>query len=336
MPTLPARRLGSPASGVPSLDVSCLGLGCVGMSELYGPPSREESIATLARARELGVTLLDTSDIYGDGHNESLLGDALIGHRDDVILATKFGAIRNPDGLSYRVDGRPAHVAAACEASLGRLRTDRIDLYYVHRIDPETPIEDTVGAMVDLMQAGKVRALGLCECSATTLRRAHAVHPITAVQTEYSLFERGPERELLATCRELGVSLVAYSPLGRGLLTGRITTTSSLTPLDYRRFDPRYADSNLARNLGLIRALAERADAIGCTPGQLALAWLLHCGSDVVPIPGTKRRRYLEENTAAAGIELSPADRHALGELFAPGEIAGERYHASELARVEL
>lgn len=330
-PLLHRRRLGTRG-----LEVSSLGLGCVGMSELYGPREPEESRATLLRALELGITLFDTSDLYGDGHNESLLSEMLSAHRDEVAIATKFGAIRNPDGLSYRVDGSPEWAEAACEASLRRLGTEVIDLYYVHRIDPETPIEDTVGAMAGLVKAGKVRFLGLCECSAATLRRAHAVHPISAVQTEYSLFARGPEAELMPTCRELGVGFVPYSPLGRGALTGRIQTTEDLEPLDYRRFDPRFREGNWSRNLDLVRVLDEMARDKGCSPGQLALAWLLERGDDVVPIPGTRRRTHLEENVAAAEVALSAEERERIGAAFAPERIAGRRYPASELARVDL
>jgi len=325
------RRLGREG-----LVVSELGLGCVGISELYGPRELDESRAAVRRALELGLDFFDTSDIYGAGHNEEFLGEMLRPRRDEVVLATKFGAVRRPDGLGYRVDGRPETVTRACDASLERLGFDTIDLYYQHRVDPETPIEETVGAMASLVEAGKVRFLGLSECSPATLRRAHAVHPISAVEVEYSLFSREPETELLPACRELGVGLVAYSPLGRGLLTGAITATESLSELDYRRFDPRFRGENLALNLAIVGELEDLAREKGCTTAQLALAWLLHAGSDVVPIPGTKRRRYLEENVAATGVELSDEQCQRIGEIARAERIAGARYDPGELARVGL
>jgi aryl-alcohol dehydrogenase-like predicted oxidoreductase len=329
--TLGERRLGSGG-----LVVSELGLGCVGMSALYGPRDRDESVATLQRALDLGMTLIDTSDVYGVGHNEELLGAALGGRWGEAVLATKFGAVRHPDGTGYATNGRPEHVMAACEASLRRLGADHIDLYYQHRMDPDTPIEDTVGAMAGLVEAGKVRFLGLSECSTATLRRAHAVHPISAVQVEYSLFARWPEAELLPVCRELGVGLVAYSPLGRGILSGTVGDTAALAETDYRRVDPRYDAENLAHNLQLVAALRQVADERGCTPGQLALAWLLQRSDDVVPIPGTARRRHLEENLGAADVELSADDLARIDDLAAPQRVAGDRYPPAELARLNL
>jgi aryl-alcohol dehydrogenase-like predicted oxidoreductase len=329
-------KLESRALGTQGLVVSALGLGCVGMSELYGPRELDESRATIERALDLGVSFFDTSDLYGDGHNESFLGESLGGRRNEAVIASKFGALRNDDGMSYRVDGSRGHVVRACDASLERLGTDVIDLYYQHRVDPATPIEETVGAMAGLVRAGKVRFLGLSECSAETLRRAHSVHPISAVQIEYSLFAREPEDDLIPACRELGIGIVAYSPLGRGILTGAITDTETLTAFDYRRFDPRYRGEHLTRNLELVRALEAFAHEKGCTAGQIALAWLLHAGPDVVPIPGTKRRRYLEENTASAQVVLSAEDVQELDVLVPRERVSGERYARSELERVGL
>jgi aryl-alcohol dehydrogenase-like predicted oxidoreductase len=327
---------GTRSLGGAGLEVSSLGLGCVGMSELYGRREASESAATIRRALDLGVTLFDTSDVYGGGDNERLVGAALAGRRDEVVLATKFGAVRHGDRPGYATDGRPEHVVAACEASLGRLGTDRVDLYYQHRMDPATPIEETVGAMAGLVGAGKVRFVGLSECSAATLRRAHAVHPVSAVQVEYSLFAREPEDELLPTCRELGVGLVAYSPLGRGILTGAISDVADLADDDYRRVDPRYAAANLAANLRLVAALSEGAQRRGCTAGQLALAWLLATGPDVVPIPGTKRRAHLAENLGAAAIALSPQERAELGRAVPATAVAGDRYPPAELSRLGI
>lgn len=324
------------ALGREGLVVSEQGLGCVGMSELYGPREPEESRATLRHALDNGLDFFDTSDVYGAGHNEELLGEVLRPRRDEVILASKFGAVRSPDGLGYRVDGRPEYVREACDASLKRLGFDVIDLYYQHRVDPDTPIEETVGAMSALVAAGKVRFLGLSECSATTLRRAHAVHPISAVQVEYSLFSREPETDLLPTCRALGIGLVAYSPLGRGILTGSITNTDSLSDFDYRRFHPRFRDENLGRNLAIVRELEAFAREKGCSAAQLALAWLLRGSRDVVPIPGTKRRQYLEENLAAAEVVLGQEEWQRVGEMVPAGRVAGARYDARELARVGL
>jgi aryl-alcohol dehydrogenase-like predicted oxidoreductase len=320
MTTFPTRTLGR--SG---LVVSALGLGCMGMSDFYGatPDEEPESIATIHRALELGVTFLDTADMYGVGANEELVGRALAGRRDGVVLATKFGIERRADDPTYRtINGRPAYVRQSCEGSLRRLGVDHIDLYYLHRVDPEVPIEDTVGAMAELVGEGKVRHLGLSEASAGTLRRAAAVHPIAALQTEWSVFTRDLEAEIVPTCRELGIGLVPYSPLGRGLLTGVITSTSELADNDFRRHQPRYQGENLDHNLSLLAVVKEIAARHGCTPGQVALAWVLAQGDDVVPIPGTRRRRYLEENVGAVTLVLDAEDRARLASL----EPAGERY----------
>jgi aryl-alcohol dehydrogenase-like predicted oxidoreductase len=331
MPGLPKRRLG--AQG---LQVSAPGLGCVGISELYGPRELDESRAMLRRALELGVDFFDTSDVYGAGHNEEFLGEVLGPERRAVVLATKFGAVRSSDGRSYRVDGRPEYVRQACEASLARLGTGVIDLYYQHRVDPGTPIEDTVGAMARLVEAGKVRFLGLSECSAATLRRACAVHPISAVQSEYSIFTRDVEDAILPACRELGVGFVAYSPLGRGLLASRRTAPLALAARDVRVLLPRFSPENLERNLALVDELARRAEAHDLSPAQIALAWLLAAGPDIVPIPGTKRRRYLEENVAAATVRLDSDEVDAIRVAIPPGAVAGARYARDELARVGL
>ena len=300
--------------GTEGLEVSAEGLGCMGMSEFYGAADDGESIATIHRALALGVTLIDTADIYGPHTNEVLVGEALIGRRDEVILATKFGIVRDTNNPTFRgVNGRPDYVRARCEDSLRRLNVDHIDLYYQHRVDPDVPIEETVGAMAELVDAGKVRFLGMSEASAETIRRAHAIHPISALQSEYSLWCRDVEAEILPTIRELGIGLVPYSPLGRGMLTGAITSTEKLDENDFRRKNPRFADGNIEHNLKLVERVKEIAQGLSCTPGQLALAWVLHQGTDVVPIPGTKRRTYLEENVAAAEIELSDAEFALLG-----------------------
>jgi aryl-alcohol dehydrogenase-like predicted oxidoreductase len=317
------------------LRVSALGLGCMSMTPIYGEPDPEECIATVHRAIELGVTLIDTADAYGAGRNEELVGRALKGRRELVVLATKFGNIRTPDGVPA-VNGRPEYVAEACAKSLKRLGVEAIDLYYLHRVDPSVPIEDTIGAMARLVEEGKVRHLGVSEAAAPTLRRAHAVHPIAALQTEYSLWTRDVEAEILRTCRELGIGFVAYSPLGRGFLSGTITDLDTLAANDRRRDHPRFAAENLARNLGLLTTLRELAAAKRCTPAQLALAWLLAQGADIVPIPGTKRRRWLEENVKALEVRLDAAERARLEQAFAPGITAGERYPPGQLRRVGI
>ena len=299
----------------------------MGMSEFYGTRDEAESIATIHRAVDLGVTLLDTADMYGPFTNEELVGRALAGLRERVVLATKFGNERLPDGTRVGVNGRPEYVRSACDASLRRLGTDHIDLYYQHRVDAETPIEETVGAMADLVQAGKVRHLGLSEAAPDTIRRAHAVHPIAALQTEWSLWTRDPETNgVLDTVRELGIGFVAYSPLGRGFLSGTIESLESLSADDFRRHNPRFQGDNLARNLELVRRVQEIASAKGVTTSQLALVWVLAQGDDVVPIPGTKRRTYLEENVAADDIELTPDELRQVGEALPAGAAAGDRY----------
>ena len=322
--TLPQHTLGTDTP----LRVSPLGLGCMGMSEFYGTPDERAGIATIHRALELGVTFLDTADMYGPFTNEQLVGKALTGRRDEVQLATKFGNERRPDGTRVGINGRPEYVRSACDASLQRLGTDHIDLYYQHRVDPNVPIEETVGAMAGLVEAGKVRHLGLSEASATTIRRGHATHPITALQTEYSLFTRDIEDEILPTLRELGIGLVPYSPLGRGLLTGTITSEDTLDESDSRRsaYFPRFQGEALAANLALVDRIREIADTKGCTPGQLALAWVLAQGEDVVPIPGTKRVEYLEENVDSLNVTLSPGDLAALDSAVPRDAVAGSRY----------
>ena len=312
--------------GTQGLEVSALGLGCMGMSEFYGRTDEGEAIATIRRALELGVTFLDTADMYGWGANERLVGKAIDGRREQVVLATKFGNVRGPTGEYLGIDGSPAYVRSACEASLGRLGVETIDLYYQHRVDLQTPIEETVGAMAALVQEGKVRYLGLSEAAPQTIRRAHAVHPITALQSEYSLWTRDPEAEVLPTVRELGIGFVAYSPLGRGFLSGRIRSTDDLDERDFRRRGPRFQEDNLQRNLELVADVEELAAEKGATPSQVALAWVLARGEDIVPIPGTKRRSYLEENAAAAAIELSSKDVERLGRAFPLGIAAGDRY----------
>jgi aryl-alcohol dehydrogenase-like predicted oxidoreductase len=298
----------------------------MGMSEFYGDGDEAESIATIGRALELGVTLLDTADIYGLGANEQLVGRAIEGRRDEVLLATKFGIVRDPDGTGRGVSGRPEYVLRACDASLRRLGVEHIDLYYQHRVDPDVPIEETVGAMASLVDAGKVRYLGLSEAAAETIRRAHRVHPISALQSEYSLWTRDVEEEVLPTLRELDIGLVAYSPLGRGFLTGRFTSPDDFPEGDFRRDNPRFQGENFSANLRLVERVNELAREHNCTPGQLALAWVLHRGEDVVPIPGTKRRAYLEENVEATELELTEEDLDRLDEAAPPGVAAGERY----------
>ncbi len=309
------------------LDVGTVGLGCMGMSDFYGPHDDAQSVTVLDRALELGVTLYDTSDMYGIGHNEELLGGWLARTRDRVVLATKFGIERSPDDPTRRrVRGDAAYVRQACDASLRRLGTDHIDLWYQHRVDPTIPIEETVGAMAELVAAGKVRHLGLSEAAAETIRRAHAVHPITAVQTEWSLWSRDIEDEVAPTCRELGIGIVPYSPLGRGFLTGTITSVDELAETDFRRHNPRFAGDALGHNLDAAAALAEIAAGLGITQGQLALAWVLSRGDDVVPIPGTRRTGYLEENVAAADVVLDDAVLARIEELVPRGSFAGDRY----------
>jgi aryl-alcohol dehydrogenase-like predicted oxidoreductase len=312
--------------GTQGLVVSEQGLGCMGMSEFYGPRDDAESLRTIDRALELGVDLLDTADAYGPFANEELVGQALRGRRDRVVLATKFGNVRTPDGKFHGIDGRPEYVRASCDASLERLGVDVIDLYYQHRVDVKTPIEDTVGAMADLVRAGKVRYLGLSEVSPETLRRAHAVHPISALQTEYSVWSREPEGELLSTVRALGVGFVAYSPLGRGLLTGRFASPNEFVAGDRRNVLPRFQGANFTQNLALVARIRDLAAVRHLTPGQLVLAWVLAQGPDIVPIPGTKQRRYLEENVAASAVTLSPADLDAIGAALPRGAAVGDRY----------
>lgn len=325
---LPTRSLGA-------LEVGAQGLGCMGMSEFYGPGDEAESVATIHRAVELGATLVDTADMYGRGANEELVGRALAGRRDQVVLATKFGIVRTDDPAVRGVRGDPEYVRQCVDASLRRLGVDHVDLYYQHRVDPNVPIEETVGAMAELVAAGKVRYLGLSEAGADTLRRAHAVHPITALQSEWSLWSRQIEGDILDTCRELGVGIVAYSPLGRGFLTGRFRSADDFQQGDFRQVAmPRFSGENLQRNLAIVEALKALAVDRGVTAGQLALAWVQHRGADVVPIPGTKRRSYLEQNIAAAHIELSDEDLVAI-EAAVPAEaVAGERYPAETMKLV--
>ena len=322
--------------GRSGLSASAIGLGCMGMSEFYGPSDDEQSLATLAAALDLGINFFDTADMYGVGHNERLLGRFLKGRRDRIILATKFGNVRGPNGERLGVSGTPDYVRSACDASLERLGIDTIDLYYQHRVDPKTPIEETVGAMKGLVEAGKVRFLGLSECSVATLRKAHAVHPITAVQIEYSLWSRDPEEEMLAVCRELGVAFVAYSPLGRSFLTGAVTSPDTLAADDFRRANPRFSGDALKANLTLVEALKDFAAAKGATSAQIALAWILNKQDNVIPIPGTRRLKYLEENVAATRIRLSPEEVATLDALFAPEAVAGTRYPEAAMAMLNL
>jgi aryl-alcohol dehydrogenase-like predicted oxidoreductase len=312
--------------GTQGLEVSAMGLGCMGMSEFYGSTDEDEAVRTIHRALELGITFLDTADMYGPFTNERLVGRAIADRRDSVELATKFGNVRGEDGSRGGIRGDAEYVRQACDASLERLGVEYIDLYYQHRVDKKVPIEETVGAMKELVEAGKVRHLGLSEASPETIRRAHAVHPITALQTEYSLWSRDPEEHILPTVRELGIGFVAYSPLGRGFLSGRFRSPSDFPDDDFRRYHPRFQGENFERNLQLVERVEEMASSKGVTAGQLALAWVLHRGDDVVPIPGTKRVRYLEENAAAADVSLSEDDLARLEEIAPTGVAAGDRY----------
>jgi len=322
--------------GHSDLRVSAIGLGCMSMSGTYGKSDDAESITVIHHALDQGINFLDSSDMYGWGHNEELLGRALKGRRDRVVLTTKFGQVQSPDGKGNLVDGRPAYVAQACDVSLKRLGVDMIDVYYQHRVDPKVPIEDTVGAMSRLVEGGKVRYLGLCEAAPATIRRAHAVHPLSAVQSEYSLLYREPAEGTLPTCRELGISFVAYSPLGRGFLTGRFHSEDDLPADDRRRAHPRFQDQNFAHNVKLIHPLEEIAREKGVKPSQLVLAWLLGQGEDIVPIPGTKRRLYLDENLGALGISLSASDLERISEAMPSGAAAGSRYPEPQMKGVQI
>jgi aryl-alcohol dehydrogenase-like predicted oxidoreductase len=324
------RKLGS------CIHVSAIGLGCMGMSEFYGSSDEAGSIATIQRALDLGIDFLDTADMYGVGRNEQLVGRAIAGRRSKVFLATKFGNVRGPGGEFLGVNGRPEYVRQACDASLKRLGVDVIDLYYQHRVDPRTPIEETIGAMAELVKAGKVRYLGMSEAAPATLRRACAVHPILALQTEYSLWSRDPELEILSACRELNVGFVAYSPLGRGFLTGRFKNSEDFSGDDWRQHHPRFQGENLQRNLRLVDEVNRMAVEKGCTPAQLALAWVLAQGEDIIPIPGTRHVRYLEENVGALEIRMTPDELRRIEQAFPIGAAAGERYHSEGMKAINL
>jgi aryl-alcohol dehydrogenase-like predicted oxidoreductase len=324
------------ALGRTSLNVSAMGLGCMGMSESYGPSDDADSLSTVARALDLGINLLDTADSYGPFHNEELIGRFLAGRRDQVVVATKFGFVRGADGTASGIDNSPAYIRSACEASLRRLGVDVIDIYYVHRVDPARPVEETIGEMAKLVHQGKIRAIGLSEVSAKTLRRAAAVHAIAAIQSEYSIWARDAELEVLPACRELGVSFVAFAPLGRGFLTGKIKNTTGFSPDDYRHHQPRFQGDAAVHNARLVMRLEEIASQQGCTATQLALAWLLARRPEVIPIPGTCRVQRLEENVAAAAITLSPATLAALEATFPIGAAAGERYDAEGMRLVNV
>lgn len=330
-PEMPYRRLGHS-----QIKVSCIGLGCMGMSEFYGPRDDEESIRTIHRALDIGINFLDTADVYGRGHNEELVGRAIKDRRMEVVLATKFGNVRDETGAWVGVSGQPEYVKKCCEESLRRLGTDHIDLYYQHRVDPDVPIEDTVGAMAELVREGKVLHIGLSEAGAQTIRRAHRVFNVSALQTEWSLWTRDPEQEVLPTCRELGITFVPYSPLGRGFLTGKYSKPEDLTDIDYRKNNPRFQDENLRRNLALADKVREMARKKNCTPAQLALAWLLAQGDDVVPIPGTKKVAHLEENAGAARVHLTPQELSEIDQAFPPGAAAGLRYPEEAMKRVNI
>ena len=317
--------------GKSGLTTSALGLGCMGMSDFYGQSDDQESIATLRHAVERGVVFLDTADMYGVGRNETLVGQAIAGIREKVCLATKFGNVRAADGSFLRVDGSPDYVRKSCDASLKRLGVEVIDLYYQHRVDPNTPIEETVGAMAELVKEGKVRYLGLSEAAPATIRRAHAVHPIAALQTEYSLWSRDVEAEILPTVRELGIGFVPYSPLGRGFLTGQFQKPEDLAADDVRRNHPRFQGENFQRNLDLVEHVRRLAAKMGCQPSQLALAWVLAQGEDIIPIPGTRRVKYLDENIGSLDVRLTPADLAAIDEVLPPGTAAGERYAPAQM-----
>jgi aryl-alcohol dehydrogenase-like predicted oxidoreductase len=329
-------QLGKRRLGRDGPEVSAIGLGCMGMSEFYGSGSEQESIATIHHALDRGVTFLDTADMYGVGKNEELVGRAIRDRREEVFLATKFGNVRGPAGEFLGVKGDPDYVRSACEASLKRLGVEMIDLYYQHRVDPKVPIEDTVGAMARLKEEGKIRFLGLSEAAPATIRKAHSTHPITAVQTELSLWSRDAEAEVLPAVRELGIGYVAYSPLGRGFLTGQIKSPDDFPDDDFRKFHPRFQGENFAKNIALVREVEVMAQEKGCTTAQLALAWVLAKGEDVVPIPGTKHRKYLDENIAALDVKLTAEDLKRLDEILPPGAAAGQRYHDRGMETVNL